>query len=118
MMEFIEPLGVDSVAAFAMRVEDADIVEIAFGNDPRLAAQVRRLGVKTVAKFGENVAGAKVENFMDRIQPQRIDVILGEPIESVVDHKTADSIAERAIEVHGASPGRPILVGVVGRELR
>ncbi len=52
MMEFIEPLSVDGVAAFALRVEDADIVEIAFGNNPRLAAQVRGLGMKTVAKFG------------------------------------------------------------------
>ena len=43
MMEFIEPLGVDGVPASRVRIEDANIVEIAFGDDPRLSPQVARL---------------------------------------------------------------------------
>ena len=67
MMKFVEPLRIDREAAFAVRVEDANITEIAFGNDPGLSSQVRGLFVKPVAKLGENVAGTEIENPVDSI---------------------------------------------------
>ena len=78
-----------------MRMKDANIVEIAFGDDPCLAPELRGLFVKAIAKLGENVAGAEVENPVDGVQPKRVDVILGEPIERVIDDEAPDPIAAR-----------------------
>ena len=38
-MEFVEPLGIESVAARGVRMQYADVVKIAFGNDPCLPPQ-------------------------------------------------------------------------------
>ena len=104
-MKFIEPLGIESIAARRMRTEYANVVQIAFGNDPCLPPQVRGLFVKPVAKLGQYVARAEIENPVDRVQPKRIDVILSEPIERVVDDEAANPVAEWAVEIHSAPQG-------------
>src|SRR5580704_11545793 len=77
---------------------------------------MRGLFVKFVAEFGQNMAGAEVENPMDRVDSKGVDVILGEPEEGVVDDKAADSIAKGVVVVHSASPRRPVLIGVIRPE--
>ena len=69
MMEFIQPLGIQSVAALYPGIEDANIVEIAFSNDPGLTSQMRGLFMKAVAKLRQHGAGAEVENLVDGIEP-------------------------------------------------
>ena len=43
-------------------------------------------------------------------------MIFGEPIERVVDDEATDSIATRTVEIDGAPPGRPVLVGIIRAE--
>jgi hypothetical protein len=60
---------------------------------------------------------AEVEDPVDRVNPQAIDVIFGEPIERVVDDETPDAVTQSSIVVDGASPGRVVVVRVIRAEL-
>src|ERR1700734_296356 len=111
MVEFVQPLGVDSVAARGVRMQHAHIVEIAFGNDPRLSLQCRCLFMKSVSKFRQDMADGEVEDSVDGVQTQPVNVILSQPIERIVYNESPHSIATRAVVVDSASPGRPVLVG-------
>src|SRR3984957_11382141 len=98
-------------------MENADIVQIAFGDDPGPASQLGGLLVKPVAQFSQNVADAEVENSVDGIQAKRIEVVFGHPIERVVDDKAADSIAAGVVVVYRASPRGAVLICEIRSEL-
>ena len=69
--------------------------------------------MKSVPKFRQNMADAEIENSVDSVQAQRVNVIFSQPIERVLDDKTADAVASCAVVVDRAPPGRPVLVGEI-----
>ncbi len=92
-MEFVLPLRIQIEAPRSARLKHANVVQIALGNDPSLASQARGLLMKTVAQLGQDVPCAEIENAVNRVQPQRVDVIFGQPIKRVVDHESPDAVA-------------------------
>src|ERR1035438_686413 len=94
-MEFVIPLRIPPVPSARSRLDHPNIVEIAFRDQPRLTSQQRRLLVESVGELCQKVRGAEIVNAVNRIQPQRVDVIFGQPVQSVVDEKLPDAVADR-----------------------
>ena len=116
-MKVVVPLGVKSVATDGARIDDADIFEIALGNDPGLALQTLSLVMERFRQFVENVAGPEIVDAVDGIQAKGVDVIFGEPVQGIVDDPAADAVALRPVKVDGLAPGRVMGIGEAGREL-
>ena len=53
----------------------------------------------------------------DRVQPERVHVILGDPVERIADNKVPDLVAVRSVVVHRVAPGRPVAIREVGTEV-
>jgi hypothetical protein len=72
-----------------------------------------------VHRFGqllEHVQGAEIEDPVHGVQSQRIDMVLGDPVQRVVDDEPADLVAARAVVVHRAPPRGAVSLGEVGTE--
>ena len=114
MMKVVVPLGVKSVTTDGAGIDDADVFEIALGNDPGLALQALSLVMERFRQFVENMAGPEIVDAVDGIQAKSVDVILGEPVQGVVDDPTADAVALRPVKIDGLAPGGVMGVGETG----
>ena len=89
-----------------------DIVQVAFGNEvwlgPSGAFPVNGLG-----KFFEKSPGTEVIYPLQGIEPQRVDVIMDQPIERILYKEVPDLIAQGPIEIHRIAPWCPIPVGEI-----
>ena len=117
MVKVVVPLRVERVAALGARINDANIFEVALGDQPSLAIQQLRLTLKGVRKFVEDVAGAEVVNAMDGVQAKRVNVVFGKPVQSVVDDEAANAVASGPVKIDRLSPGRVVGIGEAGGEL-
>ena len=88
---------------------NANIVEIALGSEPGLTLKAPRLFLECLRQFVEDVASAEIVDAVDGVQPKRVDVIFGEPVQRVVDDESAHAIALRTVKVDGLSPGRVVV---------
>ena len=91
--------------------------EIALGDQPGVAPEARRLGVKRVGEVGEDVARAEVEDAVDGVEAQPVDVIVGQPVERVVDEEPAHLVAVGPVEVQRGAPRRLVAIGEVRPEI-
>src|SRR2546423_2248851 len=66
-------------------------------------------------QFSENVWARIVSNGMTRVQPQSVKVILPQPVQRVVNEKTAYGPAARAVKIDRLSPRGAM---TIGEELR
>src|SRR5579872_2259857 len=62
VMEFVQPLSVERMSAGCVREKNANVVEIAFGDDPSFAPQAGGLCMKAVAQFRQNMSRAEIED--------------------------------------------------------
>jgi hypothetical protein len=65
----------------------------------------------------EDVLRGVIEDAVDRVEAQRIGVVLGEPVRRVAQHVAAHAVGVGAVVVDRAAPGRPVRVGEERREL-
>ncbi|MEI9974651.1 MAG: hypothetical protein WDO73_22950 [Ignavibacteriota bacterium] len=72
------------MSALAGRLDYTRIVEIALRNQEGGAAELFRLRMKRVGQFAQNMPRAEVEDAVDGIQAQGVDMVFGEPVESVL----------------------------------
>ena len=117
MMKIVAPLGVEAEPPRRRRLDDARIVQIALGHQPGAAPQTGRLGVKRVGELGEDVARAEVEDAVDGVEAQPVNVIVGQPVERVVDEEPPHLVAVGPVEVERGAPGCPVAIGEVRAEV-
>ena len=91
MVKIIAPLGIDSVAADLRRIDHPWIVQIALGDEPCLAPKQPRLLMKGRRHLAEYVSRAEVEDLVNRVEPQRVDVVFGQPVQSIIDEESPDA---------------------------
>src|SRR5215472_13793449 len=117
-MKIIVPLRVYAVATHLRRTDDTGIVQIAFGDDICQTPQTPRLRLKCAGQFLQDVKRAEIEDTVDRIQAQRINVVLREPVESVVYKEIPYAIASPAVVVDRRSPRSSIRIRKEWCEIR
>ena len=114
MVKIVVPLRVERVAALGAWVDDADIFEVALGDQPGLALEPVRLIAESIRQFVENVTSAEVVDAMDGVQAKRVDVIFSKPIQGVVDDEAANAVALGPVKIDRLSPGRMVGIGEAG----
>src|SRR5579862_8540048 len=117
MMKLVVPLRVYAISAGRERADYADVVKVAFGDEPGLASQPLCLLVKAVGELSQDMNGAGIEDAVNRIQPQGVDVIFSEPIERIFDEEAPHAIAARTVEVDGLAPGSSVAGSEIGTKL-
>ena len=70
-----------------------------------------------IGQFFEKSNGRMVENRMHRVEPERIDVAIHDPVKRVLNKIIAYLVAPRTIEIERRSPRRLIPVGEIGAKL-
>ena len=58
-----------------------------------------------IGQFSEDVRCGVVDDRVNRVQTQSVEMVFGQPVESVVDEEVPDDSAVGAIEVDAVSPG-------------
>ena len=76
-MEIIVPLRVHGIAAGGAGIDNANILEIALGDNPSLAIQSLGLPLKGLRQFGEDVVRPIVIDSVNCVQAKRVRVIFG-----------------------------------------
>ena len=116
-MEVVVPLCVESISALLGRRDHPRIVEGAFGDHEDLSPQSSGLNVHGLGEFPEDVVGAEIVDPVDRVQSKPVDMVLGHPIERIVDDEVPDLVAVWSVVVHCIAPGRPVAIREVGTEV-
>src|SRR5260370_28283667 len=70
-----------------------------------------------IGQFFEKTNGRMVENRMHRVEPERIDMAINDPIKRVLDKIISHLVAPRTIEIERRSPRRLVPVGEIRPEL-
>src|SRR5258705_1530110 len=70
-----------------------------------------------IGQFFEKSNGRMVENRMHRVEPERIDVAINDPVKRVLNKIIAHLVAPRTIEIERRSPRRLVPVGEIRPEL-
>src|SRR5919109_5007291 len=106
MMKIIVPLSIEAVTAQLRRPNQACVVQGAFRNDTHPAVQTGCTLVYRLAEFFQNIQSGVIENGVNRIEAKRVDVIVGNPLQSVGDEEVPDLVAIGVVEVERMSPWR------------
>ena len=117
MMKIVIPLGVQTIAAARLGLDQMRSVEIAFGDQIHVAAQLGCKSVDFIPHLFEKRIRRLIENAVHRIQAQGVNMELGDPVQSVFDEEPPDFIAVGPIEVDRGAPGGSIAVRKVWTEL-
>jgi hypothetical protein len=113
VMQVVAPLGVEREAG-RLRSEYARIIEVALADHDDFPLEPGALDVHRIRQLPQHMAGAEVVDPVDRIEPEPVDVVLGDPMERVVDHEAPNLVAVRAVVVDRRTPGSLVRV----REVR
>ena len=114
VMKIVGPLCVDSVAAGFARGDDAGVVEVAFGDQEEMAAELRFEPAHFFRELFEEMGGGRIVDGVYRVEAQAGEMIIAEPHQRVVTKEAADFVAIGVVEIDGGSPG----CGVGFREIR
>ncbi len=115
-MEVVAPLGVVRVATSNVRDEDADVVEVTFGDDVDVAVVGGGFVVDGIGEFGEEWGCGLVVDGVDGVEAERVYVKFGDPAERVFEEVIADFVAVFVVEIDGGAPGCAVLLREVGCE--
>src|SRR5712692_3444604 len=117
VMKIIAPLCVEPPSSRADIGDDPAVVEITLGNDQDGPPQRSGLGVHSLTQFLQYMRRAGVTDAMDRIQAQGIDMILGDPVQGIIDEIAAYLGAAFTIEVHSLTPRSLVAISEIGTVL-
>src|ERR1700733_1372151 len=107
-MKIVAPLRVQAVPSAHRKVQQSRVVQVAFGDDVQLTFRLDGEILDMLFEFGEKMPGAEIENAMHRVEPQRIDVKLLQPIQSVLNEERTHRLGLGAVEIHRLPPGSAI----------
>ena len=69
-----------------------------------------------LGQLGQEGRGRGVDDRVDRVEAQRVDVEVDEPLRDALEEIGADVVRPRPVEVEGRSPGRLVALGEVRAE--
>src|SRR5215510_10243279 len=117
VMEIVAPLRVESPSPPTNIGDDSVVIEVTFGNDQDGPPQCSGLSMNSLTQLLHYVGRASVKDAVDRIQPQHINMVLGNPVQGVIDEIAAYLGAAFTIEVHSLTPRSLITVSEIGTVL-
>src|ERR1700740_1806753 len=110
MVKIVVPLSVEPMAAVPGGIDHAWIIQIALGDKPRIAPEQTGLLMKGLRHLAEHMNRTEVEKPVNKVKPQRVDVVLSQPVQSIVDEKSPDVVAMRTVKIDCRAPRRSIAV--------
>ena len=94
-------------------MQEARIVQIAFGDQMNFPAEpLRQLSDRSL-ELRQKVARTEIVDSVNRVQAQRVEVIVLEPVQCVFDEESPHIVAFFAVKVDGLTPGSAIAIGKV-----
>jgi hypothetical protein len=115
VMEIVIPLSIQATAALLGRVNDPNIIEIAFRNHPNMTTHSLCLSMNGLPDVIQYVLSAEIEDSVDGIDPETIHMIFGHPVKSILNDESPDVITPRPIKVDSRTPWRLITVSKIRR---
>src|SRR5579872_875135 len=113
VMKVVAPLRVNAIPSLRGRVQYANIIQIAFGDQMDLPAEPLRQIAGGALQLGEKMPRPEIEDPVNRIEPQSVEMIVLQPVQSVFDEKSPDLIAACTVKVERLSPGSAVTIGKV-----
>ncbi len=117
VMKIVGPLSVQAVAAGARRIDQADVVEIAFGDDVHGTSESRGFGLGHLLDLAQDVPRPKIVDRVHCVDPQPVDMEVANPHPHVVEHIGPHGVAAGVVIIDGPTPRRVIPIGEVGTEV-
>ena len=117
MVQIIAPLRLECAASVAFFVQYAGVIQVALCNDVNLALRAPGHALDAFMEFRQKMMRARVKHSVNRIQPQRIDVITTQPENGVLNKKAAHVIAFGAIKIYGLPPWSAVVIRKIWRKL-
>src|SRR5215472_4296774 len=113
VVEVIAPLSIDTIAAMGRIVKKAGVVQIAFGNQVKLAPDPLGELRGGIFEFSEEMTGAEVEDSVNSVESQCIEVELLEPVHGILAEKPSHFVAALPIEIDRLTPDSSVTIGKV-----
>jgi hypothetical protein len=114
MVEIVIPLSIQAKASLLGRIDDPDVVKIAFSNHPDKTTQFPCLLVNGFPDVEKDVPGTEIEDTVDRVDSKTVHMIFRHPVKGIIDDEVPDLIALRAIEVDRRTPWGFVTIGEIG----
>lgn len=115
-MKIIIPLRIESKAVCFAAGDEAGIIQIAFGDQYKAAAEVRGERFDFECKVLEEVGGRIIKKRVNGIEPQSIEMVMSQPHERVIRKKASNFVAVLVIEIYSGSPGSAIFLDEIWSE--
>src|SRR6202030_3796690 len=109
-MKIVAPLRRHPKSSLAPRTQHARIVQIALRNERNAPARPCGESIDLLGQLAQERERARIKDSMNRVEPQRINMKILEPVECVLDEKAPHLIAVRAIKVQRRSPRRLVTI--------
>src|SRR5687768_7680138 len=104
VVEFVDPLAIQTVSTYIRGIDISRIVEIEFSYQDFFLAELQFERSNFLRKFLYEWLGAKVPYGVNGVQSKAIDVELVEPHERILPVEVSDSVTPRVVEVDCFSP--------------
>ena len=117
VVEVVVPLRVHPEPAVRERCDHPDVVEVRFGDQPS-GGRSRAPGASAdgLVQLHQERPGGRVDDAVDRVEPQGVDAELLEPHQRVAAEVPADLVAPRPVVVDRLAPRRAVPVREVRAE--
>ncbi len=116
-MEPVVPERVETQAAFLNGSCEPRIVEIALRDQVKGAAGGIRFAVHGFGQLFQEGTRRLVDDAVDRVEAERVDMILPDPVAGVLDEEAPHVVAPGAVDVQCRTPRRLVGVAEVGGEV-
>src|SRR5579863_4040326 len=116
MMEVIRPLRIEAVSTVFRVMQEPRIVEIGLRDEMEGPSQAKRKLRDVAFELREKVAGTEIENSVHGIKAERVEVVIFEPIECVLDKVPPHMVAVLTIKVNRLPPRGTVTIGKVRSE--
>ncbi len=116
VVEVVRPDG-GAPPAHGRRIEDAPVVPVVLRDDVHEAVRGARDLAHLVGDLGDEVPPARVLDRVRRVEPERVDVEVTDPLHRRAHHEPPDRCRPPPVVVEPVPPQRAVAVGEVRAEL-
>src|SRR3712207_3283972 len=117
VVKIVAPLRVEAVSAPLRGRDEPGIVEVRLRYYGERPAKLSGERLDLALKLLEEVGRRRVDDRVDRVQPECVDVEVAQPHQCVVDEEATDFVSVGVVEVDRLSPRRAVLVREIRSEL-
>src|SRR4030042_4105382 len=103
-MKVIVPLGVQPAASNLNRVDESDIIEVAFNYKIKVSAEQLCLVASGLCKLLQKMGSTEIKDSVYCINPEGVHVVFGHPVKRIADEEVSDFIAVLTVKINGVHP--------------